>query len=69
VGINYHPGNANIVADALSRKKHCNAMVVREVPPELCREFEGLSLAFVDELSAATMEVDSTMEANIRKGS
>jgi hypothetical protein len=69
VGINYHPGNPNVVTDALSRKKHCNAMVAREVPPELRREFEELSLAFVDELSAATMEVDSTMEANIRKGS
>jgi hypothetical protein len=34
----------------------------------LCREFEELSLAFVNELSAATMEVDSTMEADIQKG-
>jgi hypothetical protein len=25
VGINYHPGKANVVADTLSHKKHCNA--------------------------------------------
>jgi hypothetical protein len=43
-------------------------MEARELPLELCREFEELSLAFMNELSAATMEVDSTLEANIRKG-
>jgi hypothetical protein len=25
VGINYHPGKANVVPEALSQKKHCNA--------------------------------------------
>jgi hypothetical protein len=40
-------------------------MTARELPLELCREFEELSLAFVNELSAATMEVDSTLEADI----
>jgi hypothetical protein len=65
VGINYHPGKANVVADVLSQKKHCNAMAARELPPKLCREFEELSLVFVNELSAPTMEVDSNLEANI----
>jgi ribonuclease HI len=65
VGINYHPGEANVVVDALSRKRHCNVMAVSELPPELWRELEELSLAFVNELSVATMEVDSTLEANI----
>jgi hypothetical protein len=60
VGINYHPGKANVVVDALSRKKHCNAMAAQELPPELCMEFEELSLVFVNELGAVTMEVNST---------
>jgi hypothetical protein len=68
VVINYHPGKTNVVADALSSKKHCNAMAARELSPELCKEFEELSLAFMNELSAATMEVDSILEANIQKG-
>jgi hypothetical protein len=33
-----------------------------------CAEFEELSLEFVNELSAATMQVDSTLGADIRKG-
>jgi ornithine cyclodeaminase/alanine dehydrogenase-like protein (mu-crystallin family) len=57
-----------VVADALSQKKHCSVMAARELPPELCREFDELSLAFMNELSAATMEVDSTLEADTQKG-
>jgi ornithine cyclodeaminase/alanine dehydrogenase-like protein (mu-crystallin family) len=68
VGINYHLSKANVVADALSGKKHCNALAARELPPELCKEFQELSLVFVNELGAVTMEVDSTLEADIRKG-
>jgi ornithine cyclodeaminase/alanine dehydrogenase-like protein (mu-crystallin family) len=68
VGINYHPGKANVVADALIQKKQCIAMAAWELPPELCREFEELSLVFVNELGAVTMEVDSTLEANIQNG-
>jgi hypothetical protein len=33
--INYHLGKANVVADALSCKKYCNATFVRTVQPEL----------------------------------
>ena len=29
MGIHYHPGKANVVADALSRKAYCNAVVVQ----------------------------------------
>jgi hypothetical protein len=35
LGINYHPGKANVVADALSRKKYCNATFARRMQPEL----------------------------------
>jgi hypothetical protein len=33
--INYHPEKANVVADALSRKKYCNATFARRMQPEL----------------------------------
>nr|XP_029144801.1 uncharacterized protein LOC112708782 [Arachis hypogaea] len=41
--LNYHPGKANVVADALSRKSLCAAwMMLRE--EELLRAFQGLKL-------------------------
>jgi hypothetical protein len=35
LGINYHPGKANVVADALSSKKYCNATFARRMQSEL----------------------------------
>jgi hypothetical protein len=34
--IHYHPGKANVVADALSRKSYCHSLSMEAVPPELC---------------------------------
>jgi hypothetical protein len=66
-GINYHPGKANVVADALSRKKYCNATFARKMQPELRREIEYLNLGMVSE-AKVTMEVDPTLEVEIREG-
>src|SRR3954467_8865831 len=42
-GLNYHPGKANVVADALSRKTlHMSAMMVKEL--ELIEQFRDMSL-------------------------
>jgi hypothetical protein len=42
--INYHPGKANVVADALSRRSHVNMLATRELLQEFCKEFEKLNL-------------------------
>jgi hypothetical protein len=47
LGINYHPGKANVVADALSRRSHLNLLATRELLPEFCKEFEKLNLRSV----------------------
>jgi hypothetical protein len=36
LGINYHPGKANVVADALSKRSHLNMLATRELLPEFC---------------------------------
>jgi hypothetical protein len=37
--IHYHPGKANVVADALCHKSYVNAMMVSQMPWELYKEF------------------------------
>ena len=68
MGIHYHPGYANVVADALSRKGYCNMAMLRGSQPELCKEFERLNLGFVANMDATTIEMKSTLEQDIRKG-
>ena len=42
-GLNYHPGKANVVADALSRKTlHMSLLMVKEL--ELIEQFREMSL-------------------------
>jgi ribonuclease HI len=36
--INYHPGKANVIADALSRKRYCNATFAQRMKPKLSCE-------------------------------
>jgi hypothetical protein len=36
--VHYHPGKANVVADALSRKDHCNHLELVAVSEPLCEE-------------------------------
>ncbi|WVZ98042.1 hypothetical protein U9M48_043525 [Paspalum notatum var. saurae] len=38
--IHYHPGKANVVADAQSRKSYANMDLGFQMPQELCEEFE-----------------------------
>jgi hypothetical protein len=66
IGINYHPGKANVIADALSRKKYCNATFAKRMRPELRQEIRYLNLVMVNETTMA-VEVEPTLEAEIRK--
>ncbi|WVZ75872.1 hypothetical protein U9M48_023894, partial [Paspalum notatum var. saurae] len=65
--IHYHPGKANVVADALSRKSYVNMAVAFQMPLELCAEFESFNLGFVHHTTLATFEAEPTLEQEIRK--
>jgi hypothetical protein len=68
LGIHYHPGKANVVADALSRRTHLNMLATRKLLPEFCKEFEKLNHGWVSNTEIVAMEMDSTLEQDIRKG-
>jgi hypothetical protein len=67
LGINYHPGKANMVADALSHRSHVSQLVVGSMPFELCEEFDKLNLRIVANMKATKMEVGSNLLQEIWK--
>ena len=55
--LHYHPGKANVVADALSRKSYANILASKGVPKELAEDIMELRLEIVPRGFVATMEV------------
>jgi hypothetical protein len=68
LGINYHPGRANVVADALSRRSHVSQLVVDSMPFELCEVFDKINLRIVVNTKAMEMEVGSSLLQEIQRG-
>ena len=66
MGIRYHPGKANVVADALSRKVYCNTLMLREQQPALHEEFQRLNLEVVEHGFLAALVVQPTLVEQIK---
>jgi hypothetical protein len=66
--IHYHPGKANLVAYALSRKEHVHSAVVAQLPDEIVEDFKRLNLGIVAHTEGITIELEPTLEQEIRKG-
>jgi hypothetical protein len=66
--IHYHPSKANLVADGLSQKEHVHAAIVTQLPNDLAEDFEKLNLGIVSHTEGITIEVEPTLEQEIRKG-
>jgi hypothetical protein len=57
--VHYHPGKANVVADALSRKTHCNYL------PAVCLTREESSTQVLPNLSLFNITLAPTLKAEI----
>jgi hypothetical protein len=66
--IHYHPGKANLVAGALSRKEHVHAAIVAQLPDEIVEDFRRLNLGIVAHTEGVIIEVEPTLEQEIHKG-
>ena len=66
--IHYHPGKANVVADALNRKSYCHTLITESVPPELKEEIDDFQLemllhGLLNELSIQYYLIDRIHQA------
>jgi hypothetical protein len=66
--IHYHVGKANVVVDALCRKSQVNMMAAHPMPYELAKEFDMLSLGFLNSTQGVTIELEPTLEQDIKDG-
>ena len=63
--IHYHPGKANVVADALSRKASCNCISATGLHETLCQEMEKMNLAIVAEGTLANIVLTPTLRDQV----
>jgi ribonuclease HI len=63
--IHYHPGKANVVADALSRKAYCHHLVTQE--PRLREEMEKLNLSVVPHSYNYNLSVRPVLDDQIKE--
>jgi hypothetical protein len=64
--VHYHPGKANIVADALSTESYANEIQVMPMANELCAEIEHLNLSIA--INAVELMIEPVLEQEIHKG-
>jgi hypothetical protein len=68
LGINYHPGKANVVADALSRMTYLNGFIMETMPFNLYEQMDKLKLRLTINSGVVTTEVELTLSQDIWKG-
>jgi hypothetical protein len=59
--VHYHPGKAYVVADALSRKVHCNHLALEPVSDPLCEEMRSLNLEVVEQGNLYALAAESNL--------
>jgi hypothetical protein len=59
--VHYHPRKANVVADALSHKVHCNHLELEPVSDPLCEEMRRLNLEVVQQGNLYALAAESNL--------
>jgi hypothetical protein len=59
--IHYHPGKANVVADALSRKASCHCLTIRTPDITICQEMEKLNLGMIQHGTLTQLKLESVL--------
>lgn len=67
LSIQYHPGKANVVADALRRKAGSSNVTLKERLPVLYEEMEDFGLEMVESGYLANLEVKPTLADDIKE--
>ena len=67
LNVQYHPGKANVVADALSRKSYCHYMTTLNRRPELAQEVRQLNLKIIPQGTLNVLQVWPTLEDRIKE--
>src|SRR5215216_3929011 len=65
--LHYHPGKANVVADAFSRKSYVNTLIAGGLPQVLVDDLRELRLEIVPRGFVAAMEIQSTLLGRIQE--
>jgi hypothetical protein len=63
--VHYHPGKANVAADALSRKAHCHCLSLEIFSETLCYHMRKLNLEIVPQGSLNLISIESTLQDKI----
>jgi hypothetical protein len=57
----YHPGKANVVADALSRKAFCHCLTMKTSGITICQEMEKLNLGMIQHGTSNHLKLESVI--------
>jgi len=63
--VHYHPGKANVVANALSHKSHCHCLSAESYADTLCHEMRKLNLEIVPHGMLNLMSIEPTLQDQI----